>query len=334
VILVVQAVLAVASTRLVGMINASAVGVELVIVAVLAISLVVAVVFTGTGATENLVSRGSAENAPDYFAIGGGLMAAMIMGLATLVGFDAAANLAEEAKDPYRSVPRAIVGSVVAAGVLGMVFLITLTVAIKDIPQVTASDAPVALIIGDQLGPVMERILLIAITIAFFGAGMVVLTACSRIIYAMSRDGRFPGHQLMRRVNPRTHTPIPATVLVLVVGVVLMAALPGRALLELIIASTILPAIIYALTIVLYLGVRRRLDRREGAFNLGRFELPVAIAALVWLVVVLFVLVAPAEAFVPAMIVLGLIVAGGLYFAWLVVFDRAALAAQPEGRRV
>jgi amino acid transporter len=31
----------------------------------------------------------------------------MIMGLATLVGFDSAANLAEEAKDPYRSIPRA-----------------------------------------------------------------------------------------------------------------------------------------------------------------------------------------------------------------------------------
>ncbi|MER6561376.1 hypothetical protein ABT300_27335 [Streptomyces sp. NPDC001027] len=39
----------------------------------------------------------------------------MITGLATLVGFDSAANLAEEAKDPHRTVPRAIVGSVVAA---------------------------------------------------------------------------------------------------------------------------------------------------------------------------------------------------------------------------
>ena len=65
-------------------------------------------------------------------------MLAMIMGLATLVGFDAAANLAEEAKDPFRSVPRAIVGSVVAAGVLGLLFLIALTVAIDDIPAVTA----------------------------------------------------------------------------------------------------------------------------------------------------------------------------------------------------
>ncbi len=68
-------------------------------------------------------------------------MAAMIMGLATLVGFESAANLAEEAKDPYRSVPRAIyVGSVAAAGVLGLVFLVALTVAIKDVPRVTASE--------------------------------------------------------------------------------------------------------------------------------------------------------------------------------------------------
>ena len=58
-------------------------------------------------------------------------MAAMIMGIATLVGFDAAANMAEEAKDPFRNVPRAIVGSVVAAGFLGMVFAVALTIAIR-----------------------------------------------------------------------------------------------------------------------------------------------------------------------------------------------------------
>jgi amino acid transporter len=36
---------------------------------------------------------------PNYFAIGGGVMAGMIMGLTTLVGFDSAANLAEEATE-------------------------------------------------------------------------------------------------------------------------------------------------------------------------------------------------------------------------------------------
>ena len=99
----------------------------------------------------------------------------------------------------------------------------------------------------------------------------------------MSRDSRFPAHRLMRRVNPRTQTPIPATILIFVVGVVLMVALPGDALLKLITAATILPAIIYGMTVVLYLAVRKRLDRKKGAFDLGRFELPVAIGALVWI---------------------------------------------------
>ena len=329
VVLLIQAVLAIASTRIVAMINGTAVGLELVIVVVLAIALVIAVVVTGGGRAENLTSLGVAQNAPDYFAVGGGLMTAMIMGLATLVGFDSAANLAEEAKDPYRSVPRAIVGSVVAAGLLGLLFLITLTVAIKDIPRVTASDSPVAVIIRDQLGPVMERLLLVGITVAFFGAGMVVMAACSRIVFAMSRDSRFPAHRLMRRIDPRTHTPIPATILIFVVGVVLMVALPGAALLEMIVSATILPAIIYGLTIVLYLAVRRRLGRKEGGFSLGRFELPVAIGALVWVLVAVFVLVVPGEARVPDVIVVGLIVAGALFFLGMLIFNRGVLETEP-----
>ena len=328
-VMLLQALVVLASTRLVAMINSSAVALEFAIVVVLAIALVVAVLVTSSGDAGNLASRGVTSNAPDYFSVGGGLMGAMIMGLATLVGFDSAANLAEEAKNPHRSVPRAIVGSVVAAALLGLVFLIALTVSIKSVPRITASDSAVALIIRDQLGPVAERILLVGITVAFFGAGMVVMAACSRIVFAMSRDSRFPAHKLMRRVSPRTQTPVPATILILVVGVVLMVALPGAALLKLIIASTILPAIIYGSTIILYLVVRRRLDRKKGAFNLGRFELPVAICALVWVTVALFVLVVPGEALVPDLIVVGLIVAGGLFFLGLLKFNGEALESEP-----
>ena len=46
-----------------------------------------------------------------------------------------------------------------------------------------------------------------------------ILATCSRIVFAMSRDSRFPGHHLMRRVNPRTQTPVPAAILIVVVGV-------------------------------------------------------------------------------------------------------------------
>jgi amino acid transporter len=329
IVLLVQAVLTIASTRIVAIINASAVVIEVVIIGVLVIALSIAVATSGRGSVGNLTSRGITAGNADYFALGGGLMLAMLMGLSTLVGFEAAANLAEEAKDPYRTVPRAIVGSVVAAGVLGLLFLIALTVAIPDLTRISGSGSPVAAILRAQLGPVVETTLLVTVSFAFFACGMVVMATGARLVFAMSRDGRFPAHWLMRRVHPRTQTPVPATVLIFAGGVVLMVALPGDALLQLITASTILPILIYAATVVLYLTVRNRLDRRKGAFDLGPFELPVAIAALVWLLVALIVLVTPGAALVPVLVVIGLLLVGGLYFLGMLMFDRKSLWTKP-----
>ena len=47
-----QAILAIASTRVVAKINSVAVGLELLIVVVLAVALIVAVLITGTGSTD------------------------------------------------------------------------------------------------------------------------------------------------------------------------------------------------------------------------------------------------------------------------------------------
>lgn len=328
-VLLVEAVLVIASTRLLGMISSTAVALELTILVLLIIGVIIVMAVTGSGTVDNLFSRGLAEADPHYFAIGGGLMAGMIMGIGTLVGFDSAANLAEEAKDPFRSVPRAIVLSVVASGVLGLLFVITLTVAIKDIPSVTTSGSPVAAIIREQLGPVSERILLSGIAIAMFGAAVVIMASGARLAFAMARDARFPAHTVLRRVNPRTQTPVFATLLILGIGVILMVALPGAALLQLIIGSTLLPALIYGGIVVLYLAVRKRLGREEGAFSLGRFELPVAVAAVIWVALAVLALVSPSDALVPDLIVLGLVLTGGVYFAKMLFFNRDVLEHEP-----
>lgn len=327
-VLLIQTVLVIISTRLLGVISSGAVALELAVLVVLVIGLGTAAA-TGNGTVGNLVSRGITADAPGYFAIGGGLMAGMIMGVTTLVGFDSAANLAEEAKDPFRTVPFAVVASVVVSAVLGLVFVVILTIAITDMSHVSNSASPVATIIDDQLGPVMQRMLLSGIAFAMFSAGLVMLASCSRLAFAMARDARFPAHGVIRRVNPHTRTPVAATVLVLLIGLVLMIALPGAALLQLIIGSTILPALIYGSITVLYLAVRKRLGRKPGAFSLGRFELPVAVAALVWVSFALLTLVSPHAALVPDLIVAGLVLAGGLYFIKLLVFDRDVLDTEP-----
>jgi hypothetical protein len=81
--------------------------------------------------------------------------------------------------------------------------------------------------------------------------------------------------------------------------------------------------------VVLYLAVRKRLERKEGGFSLGRFELPVAITALCWVAFALFVLMMPNDAFVPDLVVLGLILAGGIYFAKMMIFNREVLDTEP-----
>jgi len=75
VVLLIQAVLVIASTRLLGIITSSAVGIELAIVVVLVIGLGAVMLFTGSGTLDNLTSRGITAGTPNYFAVGGGLMA-------------------------------------------------------------------------------------------------------------------------------------------------------------------------------------------------------------------------------------------------------------------
>lgn len=331
VVLLLQAALVTASTKLLGRVSSGAVVVELAIVAIIVVVLLVVVAINGSGHPENLFSRGVTADDPNYWAIGGGLMGGMLMGLTTLVGFDSAANLAEEAKDPFRNVPRAIVASVVAAGVAGLVFIVVLTVSMTDVAAVSADGSPVAAIIGEQLGATGERLFLASIAFAMVGAGMVVMAACARQVFAMARDRRFPAARVMASVSPRTQTPIPATLLIVAVGIVLMLALPGEALVQLIVASTILPALIYGGIVVLYLCVRGRLERRTGGFSLGRWEVPVAVVALVWVAFALFVLLTPESARVPGLVVLGLLAVGAGYFGVVMSTRRSVFEHEPDG---
>ena len=80
VLLVIQAALAIAATRIVGWVNSLSVGVEIGILFVLGIAFAIAVVVAGNGLDRQPVLRGVAAGDANYFAFGGGLMAAIADG--------------------------------------------------------------------------------------------------------------------------------------------------------------------------------------------------------------------------------------------------------------
>jgi amino acid transporter len=212
-------------------------------------------------------------------------MLATLLGAYTIVGFESASNLAEETFEPHKTVPRAMVQAVVLSGVVGMAFLIALVYAIDSIPAVSSSAAPVALIVQDVLGGFVQKIFLIFVCVSIFACGLVIMVTNGRMIWSMSRDRRLPGYQLWRRVPRATGGPTWATILGAVIGAVITLVLRTHtsALVTLFTASTIMPALLYASTVVLYIFTARRHRAQAGHFSLGRWEIPVIAGALIWL---------------------------------------------------
>jgi amino acid transporter len=289
VVVLLQAILVALSTRATQRVNTVAVTIQLIGMVGLTVLLFAVGAFTGQLDFGTLFSRGDVP-AEGYFALGeatsvGPWAMGFLLGAFTIVGFESAANLAEETKDPARVVPRAMARAVVGLGVLGMLFLIAVTALAEDPAALAQSDTPVADVIARVLGSYVGKGLLVLVVISIFSCGLVILLSGTRLVWAMSRDKRFPGWQLLRRINGSTGTPMNAAVLVFVIAQILLAtfARSTQALFSLFSAATLLPAIIYAATTALYIAKRRSLPPSRG-FQLGRWEVPVLVLAAVWLV--------------------------------------------------
>jgi amino acid transporter len=329
IVLAVQAILIIGSTIITTRINNAAVVFEVVGMIELSIVLLSAAVLAGQGDWSNLWSTGTVPEA-GWFSWLGPFMLATLLGSYTLLGLDSAANMAEETEDPRRVVPRATIRAVATAGAIGMVFLITLAVAVGDVAATTADPAPVAFILQDVLGAGIERVFLFFICVSMFCCGLIIMTTHTRLTWAMARDRRLPGHQLLSRVPNATGGPTWATVLVAVVSAVPLVVVGSntQALVDMFTAATLLPAIAYAGTVLLYATVARRIKREPGLFHLGRWEGPVVAGALIWLAYEFVVLLGPdrfraAQLYAAAAMLLGLLV-----FALVWVLEPRAMRVQ------
>jgi len=323
VVLLAQALLVGFSTRWTERVNNFAVTAELIGMILLVVLLLIVGAITAELNPGNLFSTGDVP-AEDYFSFGtltevGPWMLGTLLGAFTIVGFESAANLAEETKEPARVVPRAMWQAVLASGILGFLFLLAVTMLAGDPVELAASGTPVADVITRVLGPFVGTGLLVLVVIAIFACGMVILMTGVRLTWAMSRDERFPGYKAWRRVSPRFGTPLAATALVTVVAELILAifALQTDALFGLFSAATLLPAVIYAATVLLYIVKRKSLPPSKG-FTLGRFELPIIVLASVWLIFEL--LIFRDSSFVKSWIYVGvMVVIGAVYLVFLLV---------------
>jgi APA family basic amino acid/polyamine antiporter len=110
---------------------------------------------------------------------------------------------------------------------------------------------------------------------------LVVLYGQTRILFAMSRDGMIP--ELFHKVNPRTLTPVPNTVIVAVVISLLAGLIPINFLAEMTSIGTLVAFIVVSIAVMV---LRRTAPDLPRGFKVPLFPLTpiLAIAGALWIV--------------------------------------------------
>jgi amino acid transporter len=332
VVLALQAAFIITSTRITTRVNNVAVATEVIGIVGLTVLLLVVAAVRSLGHWSNLTSTGPVPSA-GYYAWLGPFMLATLLGAYTIVGFESASNLAEETHEPHRVIPKAMLRAVLVSGVVGFAFLVALAYATSKAAY--ASPAPVATIVHDVLGGVVQKIFLVFVCVSIFACGLIIMVTNSRMIFSMARDRRLPGHQLLHQVPRATGGPPWATILAAVLSAAIALALRTHtgALTTLFTASTIMPALLYAGTVLLFVITARRRGVGESqgttARPLGKFELPIVAGAVIWLIYELIILIGPSEFRDAQYYVLGALGVGLVFYIVQLVTEREAMRKEP-----
>jgi len=124
----------------------------------------------------------------------------------TYIGFDGISTLTDEAKDPARSVPRAIVLTCLITGILASIEVYFAQLAWPRgmaFPDLTTAYVHAA---GRLGGPILLVIVNAALLLANMGSGMASQLGAARLIYAMGQDGALP-RRFFGAVHPKNRIP-------------------------------------------------------------------------------------------------------------------------------
>lgn len=136
----------------------------------------------------------------------------------SFIGFDAVSTFAEEAVNPRKTIPRAIL---LTAATAAVIFVIVAYVAQLVHPGGVFTDSASApLNIAKTIGgDLFGSIFLATVILAQFTAGIPIQAAGARLMFAMGRDNVLP-KKAFAYVSPRFHTPVVNLVLTGVVGLI------------------------------------------------------------------------------------------------------------------
>jgi amino acid transporter len=190
-------------------------------VAIVALSVLLVVVFAVL-AIKELVTDPSSQTPSliEPFLPGSGGLGPIFAGAAVLalsfLGFDAVSTLSEEAKNPKRDIPRAIVLTTLIGGAIFIVVSWLGALVYPSWEDFANLDSAGVELMAKVGGTFLTSFFVAIYVVGAFGSGMTTQVSVSRIIYSMGRDGVLP--RVFATLHPRFRTPWVAAAAVSVVS--------------------------------------------------------------------------------------------------------------------
>lgn len=210
--------------------------------------------------TANLFETPSAEGITATLLLQGAILTFF-----SFIGFEDTLNVAEECRDPQRTVPIGIVSAMLVATLLYIAVAVT---AVSVVPwrELAAAPGPLAEVMN-RAAPWLPGWFYVAITVfAVANTALLNYVTASRLTYGMARQGLLP--PALGRIHPGTRTPHVAIMALFVVVVALM--LSGD-ITQLASATVLLLLAVFALVNLALLFLQRRPGEPKGGFEVPSF---------------------------------------------------------------
>jgi basic amino acid/polyamine antiporter, APA family len=241
------------------------------------IKIAVLILFIAVGVT-GWDSDNLSNFAPDGF---NGISAAAGIIFFTYIGLDAVSTAGEEVKNPRRNLPLAIIFALITVTTL-YVLVAIVAVAAQPTAEFEGQEAGLAAILEDVTGASWPATVLAAgAVVSIFSVTLVVIYGQTRILFAMSRDGMIP--RFFHRLNPRTLTPVHATLFVAVILSLLAGVVPIDFLFEMTSIGTLVAFMIVSIGVIV---LRQRSPDLPRGFKVPLYPfLPIAsVAGCLWII--------------------------------------------------
>jgi len=188
-----------------------------------------------------------------------GVVSAASIVFFAFIGFDAISTGSEEAQNPGRSLPIAIIG---ALGIATLLYIATSLGAVGLLPanELSKSEAPLATALQTGAGiSWAAAVLAFGAVVSITSVILAVYYGQTRIFYSMARDGLMPSR--LAKLSPRTGAPVVITVAFGVLIAILAAVAPLSQIVKLVNIGTLFAFVLVNVGVIVLRRTRPEMER-------------------------------------------------------------------------